>query len=198
MKKKIAADLTSLAHRILQMKNKNDVTQLQAVAKELYEKLTVLAFTEKHFSDIAPTAGTREIQERLEKAYSEAQKNVGDASQGVEKAMEAAKDEVEEVFTNNDLSDLFVPAEDDTREEMELPGISTINKMVLEMPDEIPEVHIVEQQDDIVDEETYNESNDQVEKNDDQSALESQFERQTVEPAPTPPESISEIEDTCY
>jgi hypothetical protein len=42
MKKKIAADLTSLAHRILQMKNKGDVNELQAIAKELYEKLTVL------------------------------------------------------------------------------------------------------------------------------------------------------------
>ena len=73
---KIAADLTSLAHRILQLKNKDDVTELQSIAKELYEKLTVLAFTEKHFADASPTAGSKEIEDRLGKAYTEAQENV--------------------------------------------------------------------------------------------------------------------------
>jgi hypothetical protein len=138
MKKKIAADLTSLAHRILQMKNKNDVTELQAVAKELYEKLTVLAFTEKHFSDVTPTAGSKEIEERLEKAYSEAQENAAQVSNEVEKVMETVQDEVEQAFSNHNLSNLFVPVDEDDREEMDLPGISTIQKMVLEMPDEIP------------------------------------------------------------
>ena len=69
MKKKIAADLTSLAHRILQLKNKEDVHELQAIAKELYEKLTVLVFTEKHFADVKPTAGNREVEQKLEDAF---------------------------------------------------------------------------------------------------------------------------------
>ncbi len=136
MKKKIAADLTSLAHRILQLKKKEDVTELQAIAKELYEKLTVLAFTEKHFADVQPTAGNREVEERLEKAYAEAQENVEEVSDRVEKVMENAQEEVHHAFRRNDLSELFVPAEEDEREEMDLPGISTIQKMVVEMPDE--------------------------------------------------------------
>ncbi len=136
MKKKIAADLTSLAHRVLQLKNKEDVTELQAIAKELYEKLTVLAFTEKHFADAQPTAGSREVEERLEKAFAEAQENVGEVSDRVEKVMENAQEEVQHAFRRNDLSELFVPADEDEREEMDLPGISTIQKMVVEMPDE--------------------------------------------------------------
>ncbi|MGB5982719.1 MAG: hypothetical protein WBG46_11305 [Nonlabens sp.] len=136
MKKKIAADLTSLAHRVLQLKNKNDVTELQSIAKELYEKLTVLAFTEKHFSDAQPSAGTREIEERLDKAYAEAKENVDEVSDRVEQVMESAQEDVEDAFSNRNLSDLFVPAEEDEREEMDLPGISTIHKMVVEMPDE--------------------------------------------------------------
>lgn len=139
MKKKIAADLTSLAHRILQMKNKEDVNDLQAIAKELYEKLTVLAFTEKHFADIQPTAGDAEIEKRLENAFTDAQEDVSSISKEVEQVMEDTQEEVEEAFSNHDLSDLFMPMEDDTREEIELPGIATINKMVIEMPDEVPE-----------------------------------------------------------
>ena len=96
MKKKIAADLTSLAHRILQMKNKEDVNELQAIAKELYEKLTVLAFTEKHFADIQPTAGDAEVERRLENAFTEAQEDVSSISKEVEQVMEDTQDEVEE------------------------------------------------------------------------------------------------------
>lgn len=137
MKKKIAADLTSLAHRILQMKNKEDIHELQSVAKELYEKLTILSFTEKHFSDVKPTAGTAEVQEKIEKAFTAAQDDVASVTQEVEDAMETAKSTAEEAFANPNLSDLFVPAdEEDTREEIELPGIATIHKMVDEFPEE--------------------------------------------------------------
>ena len=48
MHKKLAADLTSLAHSILQMKNKEDVFALKAKAHEAYEKLAVLAFVEEY------------------------------------------------------------------------------------------------------------------------------------------------------
>jgi hypothetical protein len=140
MKKKIVADLTSLAHRILQLNGKEEVLELQGVAKELYEKLTVMVFTEKHFSDVKPTAENREIESKLEQAFEDARKDVETVSVDVEQVMEKAQDEVREAFANNDLSDLFVPEEKDTREEIQLPGISTIHKMVVEMPDEVPRI----------------------------------------------------------
>jgi hypothetical protein len=139
MKKKIAADLTSLAHRILQLKNKEDVSELQSIAKELYEKLTVLAFTEKHFADILPNAGDAEIERRLSDAFAEAQEDVDSITDEVEQVMEGTQEKVEEAFADKDLSYLFMPIDDNTREEIELPGIATISKMVQEMPDEVPE-----------------------------------------------------------
>lgn len=139
MKKKIAADLTSLAHRILQLKNKEDVNELQVIAKELYEKLTVLSFIEKHFAGIEPTAGDAEIERRLSQVYAETKGNVNSITSEVDHVVEQTQEDVAEAFKNNDLSDLFMPAVEDTREEMELPGISTISKMVEEMPDEVPE-----------------------------------------------------------
>ncbi len=51
MHKKLAADLTSLAHSILQMKNKEDVFALQQKAHELYEKLSVLAYVEEYINN---------------------------------------------------------------------------------------------------------------------------------------------------
>ena len=51
MHKKLAADLTSLAHSILQMKNKEDVFALKTKAHEVYEKLAVLACVEEYFNN---------------------------------------------------------------------------------------------------------------------------------------------------
>ena len=63
MKKKIEADLTRIAETILQEKGKMDTAQLKKMAKDLYEKLTVLAFTEKHLFEepaVAETAPKKE------------------------------------------------------------------------------------------------------------------------------------------
>jgi hypothetical protein len=48
MHKKLEADLMSLAHSILKMKNKEDVFALKEKAKVIYEKLSMLAFVEEY------------------------------------------------------------------------------------------------------------------------------------------------------
>ena len=70
MKKKLEADLISIAHRILQLKNKSDVNQLFLETQKLYEKLAVLRFVEEHFSDAKPTIGQAEVVEKM-KAFFE-------------------------------------------------------------------------------------------------------------------------------
>jgi len=57
MKKKLEAELISIAHRILQLKDRSTLPQLQEEARELYEKLSILNFTEAHFSGMQPTIG---------------------------------------------------------------------------------------------------------------------------------------------
>ncbi|WP_300565181.1 hypothetical protein [Flavobacterium sp.] len=69
MKKKLEAELTSIAHRILQMKHKDDVRELHHETQKLYEKLSVLLFVEENFGDIKPTIGLQEIEAKLEKAF---------------------------------------------------------------------------------------------------------------------------------
>ena len=69
MRKKLEAELISIAHRILQLKNKEDVRELHHETQKLYEKLSVLLFVEENFSEVKPTIGFNEIERKLEKAF---------------------------------------------------------------------------------------------------------------------------------
>jgi hypothetical protein len=66
MKKKLEADLISIAHRILQIKNKSDINQLYLETQKLYEKLAVLRFVEDHFGESKPTISQAEVVEKIE------------------------------------------------------------------------------------------------------------------------------------
>ena len=69
MKKKLEAELISIAHRILKLKNKSDLIQLHQETQKLYEKLSVLRFVEENFTDAKPTIGLSEIEEKIEIAF---------------------------------------------------------------------------------------------------------------------------------
>lgn len=69
MHKKLASDLTSLAHSILQMKNKEDVLALKEKAYEVYEKLAVLAYVEEYMNTTPHAEETKEeLIDRVEQA----------------------------------------------------------------------------------------------------------------------------------
>ena len=69
MKKRLEADLISIAHRILQLKNKSDINQLYLETQKLYEKLAVLRFVDAEFGDTKPTIGQAEIEKQIEEAF---------------------------------------------------------------------------------------------------------------------------------
>jgi hypothetical protein len=69
MKKRLEADLISIAHRILQLKNKSDINQLYLESQKLYEKLALLRFVDDHFGDSKPTIGQAEIEQKIEAAF---------------------------------------------------------------------------------------------------------------------------------
>ncbi|HSN48076.1 MAG TPA: hypothetical protein VLR29_04890 [Flavobacterium sp.] len=71
MKKKLEADLMSIAHRVLQMKNKSDINQLCIETRKLYEKLAILQFVEEHFEGVKPTIGQAEIVEKMKQFFEE-------------------------------------------------------------------------------------------------------------------------------
>ncbi|AWI25154.1 hypothetical protein [Flavobacterium pallidum] len=73
MKKKLEADLISIAHRILKLKNKSELDQLYLETQQLYEKLAVLKFVENHFADAKPTIGHQEVTGALQVVFDQQQ-----------------------------------------------------------------------------------------------------------------------------
>ncbi len=113
MKKKLEAELISIAHRVLRMKGKGDVSQLHAEVKKLYEQLTVLKFVEEHLGEEAPALGEKAIYETMDEVFEE--KN-------------------QDELIKHNLKDYNEPKE--PREEIITPVMDTIKDIVAEMPKE--------------------------------------------------------------
>jgi len=68
MHKKLEAELVSLAHRILQMKNKDEIIALRDKAKDVYERLSVLAFVDEYMATSSQEIDKEVILDQIEKA----------------------------------------------------------------------------------------------------------------------------------
>lgn len=66
MKKRVTAELISIAHRILKLKNHSETLQLQQEAKNLYDQLTVLRFYEENFELVKNEISEAVLEEKLE------------------------------------------------------------------------------------------------------------------------------------
>jgi hypothetical protein len=104
MHKKLAADLTSIAHNILQLKNKEDVLALKEKAYEVYEKLTVLAYVDEYLKD-TPNA-TESKEELVEKIKNAAKEKVDDVV--LEVVEEKQEDEITEVESITEKNEKIV------------------------------------------------------------------------------------------
>jgi len=94
MHKKLAADLTSLAHSILQLKNKEDVFVLKQKAHEVYEKLSVLAYVEEYINTTPNATETKEeLLQKVEKSI-----QIVDEIKIVEESNPVIEEEVEELI----------------------------------------------------------------------------------------------------
>lgn len=70
MKKKLEADLISIAHRVLKLKGKEDTVQLHLEAQKLYEKLSILRFYEEHINVLKDEISPAILEEKLEQMAS--------------------------------------------------------------------------------------------------------------------------------
>lgn len=127
MKKKLEAELISIAHRILKLKNKSELIQLHQESQKLYEKLSVLLFVEENFTGAQPTIGRSEAYEVLETAFDENEvpgKVEMDVQEEIaleaEKAVEETpKEEVEAVETEEEIKVAEEEAETQPESEQE-------------------------------------------------------------------------------
>jgi len=65
MKKRLEAELISIAHRILKLKNKSEVDQLYLETQKLYETLAVLKFYGDNYDQVKATVATEDLEEKL-------------------------------------------------------------------------------------------------------------------------------------
>ena len=145
MHKKLESDLISLAHSILQMKNKENVFLLKQKAYEIYEKLSVLAFVEEY---VNTTPGIKVKKEELILKVEEAYKVKDQISKEVDEAnkVEVIEEDFKEVLldvekekTNVDIEDNF-PKEEKVHEEIADQSIDKIKGFL-----EVEEVSETEQ-----------------------------------------------------
>jgi hypothetical protein len=65
MKKRVEAELISIAHRILKLKNKSEVDQLYKETQKLYEALTILKFYGDNYEMVKQTVSKEDLEEKL-------------------------------------------------------------------------------------------------------------------------------------
>ena len=65
MKKRVEADLISIAHRILKLKNKSEVDVLHIEIKKLYDAITVLKFYNDNFDQVKNTVSEADLMTKL-------------------------------------------------------------------------------------------------------------------------------------
>ncbi len=129
MKKKLEAELISIAHRILQLKDRSTLPQLQEEARQLYEKLTILNFSESHFAGPQPTIGQvrQALEEKEEPNKSDESDELREVKQKIAKILEPKPTEGNKLETN-----IATEPEVERQEKTEAPGIDHKPELVIE------------------------------------------------------------------
>ena len=147
MHKKLEAELVSLAHNILQMKNKSDAIALREKARLLYERLSVLTFVDEYLNTTPNAVETKEkIIAKIE------------AIEKVE--LIGGKDEVEELIEQLVEDKIENPVKVEIKEEKEI--VTDIENDFIEEPEEPEEPVEVEIEQTIFLEKEISESKKQI------------------------------------
>lgn len=112
MKKRLEAELISIAHRILKLRNKSEVDQLYTETRKLYETLAVLKFYGDHFEVVKNDVAVEDLEAKLDAALNipetvvEAAPVVEETPVVVEETPAVVEDEVEKV---EDVEEVIEP-----------------------------------------------------------------------------------------
>ena len=152
MHKKLASDLTSLAHSILQMKNKEDVLVLKKKAYEVYEKLALLAYIEEYINTTPNAEETKEelIQKVEESLVIGEKADLGEVFDTIEEVVEseiegAIEEAFQEVLTNEVIEEDSEISDNENKEKVEAEVQVENNEVVEEKETPIIAEEIIEQ-----------------------------------------------------
>lgn len=107
MHKKLESELVSLAHSILQMKNKDDVNALHKKAHDVYEKLSVLKYIDTYIKTTPNSSENKEeIVHKIEEILAdEVKEKTSEIIEIIEEEVETktpTEEQVEEIFEQED------------------------------------------------------------------------------------------------
>lgn len=146
MKKRLEADLISIAHRILQLKDKSDINQLYLETQKLYEKLSVLKFIDENYGNVKPTIGSySEIEKEVENFYDkdaslpvETEIEMTESNIYPETELEEQVEDTKEAAAETDIPEAIIETENP---DDEIPSEEIISIEEAEMENNEPEFH---------------------------------------------------------
>jgi hypothetical protein len=158
MKKKLEADLISIAHRVLKLKGKEDVVLLHQEAQKLFEKLAILRFYEEHINVLKEEISEEDLEEKInamdfskapievkvEAAVEEEPAFVKESAEETTLSIEEDEVETEQVEEKEEIQDLIEAEHIET--EKEEPIFSPIFELSEEIEEEKPQAFTEQKQ----------------------------------------------------
>lgn len=105
MKKRLEAELISIAHRVLKLKNKSEIDQLYHETQKLYEALTVLKFYGDNYEQVKSDISNEDIEEKIE-SFVENKKVVATPKVVVEETVEVEEVVEQEIVTASEETEV--------------------------------------------------------------------------------------------
>lgn len=138
MKKRLEAELISIAHRVLKLKSKSEVDQLFLETQKLYEALSVLKFYGDHIEQVKATISEEDLEEKLAKSLEN--KSIKSEPIQKEKAV-GILEEAKQIVTADEESEVIetkvVAVEVESQEKKEEPII--VGEIAIDEEEEIAE-----------------------------------------------------------
>ena len=120
MKKKLEAELISIAHRVLKLKNRSETIKLQEEARKLYEQLTILRFYEENIEVVEKEIAASNFEEKLAVFTSnESPLTATTIDEIVPEVKEEPMDEVQEVISEETLLEEEIGVQEEALQEQE-------------------------------------------------------------------------------
>ena len=147
MKRKLEAELISIAHRILKLKNKSELAQLQQETLKLYEKISVLRFVEENFSEVKPTIGYASAEKEVEVIF--------DSKENAEVIEEEVKAEINSATEPWSKVEPVEAEVEETEEVDDFPAEDNVEEVTSEKEGEVEVENADEEEESVVDEEEF-------------------------------------------
>ena len=158
MKKKLEADLISIAHRVLKLKGKEDAVLLHQEAQKLFEKLAILRFYEEHINVLKEEISEEDLEEKINamdfskapievKVEAEVEEEPAFVKESAEEttlSIEEDEVETEQVEEKEEIQDLIEAEHIET--EKEEPIFSPIFELSEEIEEEKPQAFTEQKQ----------------------------------------------------